>query len=297
MSELDDYATFVAILESGSLTAAARRTGRSLQAVSRALAELEASLGTQLIQRTTRTLHATPAGTAFLERIRPALADIAAAREAARAEGEALQGKLRIAGPPLLGASWLAPAAATFMQRWPGVEIELALSERAADLVTEGIDVAVRVGELADSGLRARPLARLRRVFFASPRWLQLHGTPRHAEELASLPCVLRNTGRERRQWPVQIGSTIHHIPVSGPFSANDAAAANEAVACGLGVGMAPFWQIRRLLDEGRVEIILSDFEPAPVPLQAVWPGAGRLARRSRLFIDYLAQIASAQHW
>ena len=297
MSELDDYATFVAIMETGSLTAAARRTGRSLQAVSRALAELESSLGTQLIQRTTRKLHATPAGTAFLDRIRPALADIEAAREAARNEGDAPHGTLRVAGPTLLGASWLTPVAAAFMQRWPGIEIELVLSERQADLVGESMDLAVRVGELPDSTLKARPLARLRRVFFAAPRWLQQHGTPRHPEQLAGLPCVLCNTGKYRRQWPVRVDGASRHIAVNGPFSANDAAAANEAVACGLGIGMAPLWQLRRLLDEGRIELILQDFEPAPIPLQAVWPNAGKLARRTRLFIDHLAQMASTQYW
>jgi len=297
MSELDDYATFVAIMETGSLTAAARRTGRSLQAVSRALSELETSLGTQLIQRTTRKLHATPAGTAFLARIRPALADIEAAREAARNEGDAPQGKLRIAAPTLLGASWLTPAVAVFMQRWPGIEIELSLSERQADMVAEGIDLAVRVGDLPDSSLKARPLAQLRRVFFASPRWLQQNGTPTQAGQLAGLPCVLRNTGKDRRQWPVRVDGTIRHIPVTGSFSANDAAAANEAVACGLGIGMAPFWQLHRLLDEGRVELILQEFEPPPIPLQALWPNTVKLTRRTRLFIEHLALMASAQHW
>jgi DNA-binding transcriptional LysR family regulator len=297
MSELDDYATFVAILETGSLTAAAHRRGRSLQAVSRALAELEASLGAQLIQRTTRKLSATPAGAAFLERIRPALAAIEAAREAARNEGETPQGRIRIAGPTLLGAAWLAPAAATFMQRWPGVEVELVLSERQADLVADGLDLAVRVGALPDSSLRARPLAQLRRVFFASPHWLRQHGTPGHPGQLASLPCVLRSTGKDRRHWPVRIDGVLHQVAVSGAFSANDAAAANEAVACGLGIGMAPLWQLRRMLDEGRVELILQDCEPAPVPLQAIWPGAGRLARRTRLLIDHLALLANSQHW
>ena len=297
MSELDDYAAFVAIMETGSLTAAARRTGRSLQAVSRALAELESVLGAQLIQRTTRKLHATPAGVAFLERIRPALAAIEAARETARNDGDAPKGVLRIAAPTLLGTTWLTPAAAAFMRRWPGIEIELALSERMADLVADGLDLAVRTGELPDSSLKSRQLAQLRRVFFAAPTWLQQHGTPSHPGQLADLPCVLRNTGKDRRQWPARIGGTLRHIPVTGPFSANDAAAANEAVACGLGIGMAPLWQLRRLLDAGRVELILQDFEPPAFPLQAVWPNAGRLAQRTRLFIDHLAQMASAQPW
>jgi DNA-binding transcriptional LysR family regulator len=89
----------------------------------------------------------------------------------------------------------------------------------------------------------------------------------------------------------------MRHVPVAGAFSANDAAAANEAVACGLGIGMAPLWQLRRMLDDGRVELILQDFEPPPIPLQAVWPGTCKLARRTRLFVEHLVQMASAQHW
>lgn len=297
MSTLDDYATFIAILDGGSLTEAARRTGRSLQAVSRSLAELEAEIGTQLIQRTTRRLRATPAGAAFLERIRRALADIEAARDSARRDGDNPRGKLRVAAPVLFGATWLTPMAASFMQRWPEIEVELVLSERHADLVADKLDLAIRVGELPDSSLKARKLAQLRRVFFASTAWIQQHGRPSLPDELAALPCVLRNTGADRKQWPATIGGEIRHIKVKGPFSANDAAAANEAVACGLGAGMAPFWQIRKMLDEGRVEIILREFEPPPVPIHALWPSGRALPARTRLFVDHLAVQFSAVRW
>jgi DNA-binding transcriptional LysR family regulator len=297
MSSLDDYATFLAILDGGSLTEAGRRTGRSLQAVSRALGELEAELGTQLIHRTTRRLQATAAGLAFAERIRRALADIEAARESARHDGDTPSGTLRVAAPVLFGATWLTPMAASFMQRWPEIEVELVLSERKADLIADQLDLAIRVGELPDSSLRARRLADLRRVFFASPAWLQQHGRPRHPQELANLPCVLRTTGADRKQWPAKIGGEVRHIKVHGKFSANDAAAANEAVANGLGAGMAPFWQIRRMLDEGRVETILRDYEPPPVPIHALWPGGSALPARTRLLIDHLAVQFSAVHW
>jgi DNA-binding transcriptional LysR family regulator len=108
---------------------------------------------------------------------------------------------------------------------------------------------------------------------------------------------VLRTTGADRRQWPAKIGNEVRHIKVHGKFSANDAAAANEAVANGLGAGMAPFWQIRRMLDEGRVETILRDYEPPPVPIHALWPGGSALPARTRLLIDHLAVQFSAVHW
>jgi DNA-binding transcriptional LysR family regulator len=297
MSDLADYATFIAILDTGSLTAAARRTGRSLQAVSRALAELEAELGAQLIHRTTRRLQATPAGAAFAERIRRALADIEAARESARHEGESPSGKLRVAAPVLLGATCLTPMTASFIQRWPQIEVELVLSERKADLVADQLDLAVRLGELPDSSLRARKLADMRRVFFASPAWLQRHGRPGHPQALSGLPCVLRTTGADRKQWPATVDGEVRHIKVHGAFSVNDAAAANEAVANGLGAGLAPFWQVKRMLDEGRVETILRGFEPPPVAIQAAWPSGGALPARTRLFIDHLVIQFNAMQW
>jgi DNA-binding transcriptional LysR family regulator len=295
MNELDDYRVFVTIVDAGSLTAAARAHGRSLQSVSRMLARLEAALGTQLVRRTTRTLQATPAGCAFAERLRPALADIDGARAEVRSEALHVAGSLRVAAPALLASTQLAPMVARFMQRWPELSVELVVGDRHADLLKEKLDLAVRVGELSDSTLRARPLARLRRVFFASPDWLRRHGTPASPLELARLPCVVRTIGPERGQWPYRADGAARRVRVAGAFRANDAAACNEAVAQGLGAGMAALWQVRRLLDEGRVQLILQDFEPAPQPLQAVWHGA--LPAGARLLVEHLALQFGAAHW
>lgn len=295
MNELDDYRVFVTIVDAGSLTAAARAHGRSLQSVSRMLARLEQDLGTQLVRRTTRTLQATPAGIAFAERLRPALADIDGARAEARSEALHAAGSLRIGAPALLAASHLAPMTVRFMHRWPELNVELVLGDRHADLLKEKLDLAVRVGELADSTLRARPLARLRRVFFASPDWLRRHGHPATPQELAALPCVVRTIGPERGRWPFQDNGTARRVAVAGTFRANDAAACNEAVAQGLGAGMAALWQVRRLLDEGRVQLILQGFEPPPQPVQAVWHGT--LPAGARLLVDHLALQFGTLSW
>ncbi|QGZ42805.1 DNA-binding transcriptional LysR family regulator [Pseudoduganella flava] len=287
MNELDDYRVFAAIVELGSLTAAARAHGRSLQAVSRLLARLERELGTQLIRRTTRSLQPTPAGLAFAHRIRPVLAELDAARAEARSEAEHVAGALRIAAPALLAASHVGPMVARFLHRWPDLRVELVVGDRPADLLSEKLDFAVRIGELADSTLRARPLARLRRVFFAAPEWVRRHGLPATPEALAQLPCVVRTIGPERGQWPYQDGATARRVKVAGVFRANDAATCNEAVAQGLGAGMAALWQVRRLLDEGRVQLILQDHEPPPQRVQAVWHGT--LPAAARLLVDHLA--------
>ncbi|WP_338761360.1 LysR family transcriptional regulator [Massilia sp. METH4] len=295
MNELDDYRVFVTIVDAGSLTAAARAHGRSLQSVSRMLARLEEDLGTQLIRRTTRSLQSTPAGSAFAERLRPALADIDGARAAARQDAEHVAGSLRIAAPALLAASHLAPMVARFMHRWPELRVELVAGDRHADLVKEKFDLAVRVGVLSDSSLRARPLARLRRVFFAAPEWLQRHGTPASPEQLAHLPCVIRTIGPERAQWPYRAGGVARRVRVAGTFRANDAATCNEAVAQGIGAGMAALWQVRRLLDEGRVQLILQEFEPPPQPVQAVWHG--NLPAGARLLVEHLALQFGTLGW
>jgi DNA-binding transcriptional LysR family regulator len=287
MNELDDYRVFAAIVELGSLTAAARAHGRSLQSVSRLLARLEAELGTQLIRRTTRSLQPTPAGLAFARRIGPALADLDAARAEARSEAGHVAGTLRIAAPALLGASHLGPMIARFLHRWPDLRVELVVGDRPADLLNEKLDFAVRIGELADSTLRARPLARLRRVFFAAPEWVRRHGLPATPEALAQLPCVVRTIGPERGQWPYRDGGTARRVKVAGVFRANDAATCNEAVAQGLGAGMAALWQVRRMLDEGRVQLILQEYEPPPQRVQAVWHGT--LPAAARLLVDHLA--------
>lgn len=297
MESLDDYLNFIAIVDAGSLTAAARDTGRSLQAVSRSLAALETALGTQLIQRSTRKLHVTPAGVAFHQRMRLVLADIAAARAEVRNEAKVVSGSLRLAAPALFGATYLTAMAADFMRRWPRLELDLVLGERHADLLAEKLDVAVRLGELPDSSLHARPLASLRRVFFASPSWLRTHGQPDTPMALASLPCVVRTIGKDRNRWPFMQDGELRHVKVAGSFRANDAAACNEAVACGLGAGLAPYWQVRLLADEGRVQLMLSGFEPPPVPVHAVWPAGTRLPARTRLLIDHLVRQFSNLRW
>jgi DNA-binding transcriptional LysR family regulator len=286
MPDIDDYSLFAAILEHGSLSSAARATERSLQAVSRTLAKLESELGVQLIERTTRRLHATPAGTRFYQRIRNALSDIEAARAEIKLEGETVRGHLRLAAPVLFGAACLTPLVARLMQRWPDITVELSLSDRSGQL-NERLDLMLLIGAPPEAGLRSRGLVELRRVFFAAPDFLQRHGRPATLEEMARLPCVLRTAGPERHRWPVLVDGVERRVEVDGPYRANDITACNEAVACGLGIGLAPLWQIRHMLDAGRVEMLLLEYAPAPIPVHALWHNR-TLPARTRLFIDFL---------
>lgn len=297
MSALEDYEAFVAVIENGSLTAAARRTGRSLQAVSRVLAQVEQELGVQLIRRTTRRLEPTQAGMAFYNRIRAALADIEVARVEASEHASAISGKLRVGGPTMFGPIYLVPAIAGFLRRHPNVTIDLELSNDFADLIAERLDLSVRVGVLEDSSLRVRQVGMARRVTFAAPSYLAEHGRPAAPGDLAEHDCVVRTSAQNALDWVYGRDGRQEVVRVRGRFTAPSADACNEAVARGLGIGLGQMWQVRTLLDQERVELILTEFEPPAIPISVIWPGGAALPARTRMLIDFLVARLSAEAW
>lgn len=288
MSSLEDYALFVSIVETGSISAAARERDQSVQSASRGLLRLESYIGKQLVHRTTRALTPTSAGKAFYNRIREPMLELQLARAEALDEGNEVAGELRIGAPVYFGSACLSPLVARFAERWRSLRTELILNDRYASLLDERLDLVIRIGELPDSDLHARRLARLRRVFFAAPKYIDAFGRPSVPEDLEKMPCVVRTFGPERERWPFSVDPRAKRIQVRGVFFGNDAAACNEAVAAGVGIGMAPYWQVRPLLDTGRVELLLTSYEPPLLPLHVLWHGRTPLPARSRLLIDTL---------
>ncbi len=295
VDRLEDFQAFVAVVEKGSLTAAARYLGRSLQSVSRSLASLERQIGVELVRRTTRRASPTEAGLALSRRIKAALAEIdEAKREIANRRGEP-SGLLRISASTAFATLHLMPAIAQFLAAHPGVEIELDLSDAYVDLVDRGFDLAVRIGEMPDSTLRARRLADLRRVVFGAPAYFARHGRPRRPEDLVDHQCIVRTAARDAEAWPFTVNGRRKTIKVGGRFRTSGAMAANEAAALGLGIGNAPLWQVRNLVDEGRLELVLTRFEPPGVPIHAVWPATRVVSANTRMFVDFLAAHLKAQ--
>jgi len=294
MSDLNDYRAFLSVVERGSLTAAARQSGRSLQSISRSLASLERELGVELVRRTTRTSRPTDAGFAFYLRIKAAMGDIDLARSEVSEGAANLAGKLRVGAPVLFAPTYLMPATASFLSRYPRMEIEFALTEQYADLIAEGLDLAIRIGPLADSALKARKLGELRRVAFAAPSYLAAHGRPVSPADLTNHQCVVRGSAKEGRAWTFKAGAGEETITVKGRFAADGSAMCNEAVVLGLGIGIAPLWQIRGLVDQGRVELILSEYEPRPVPIYAVWSATPALPTRVRAYLEFVASRVTA---
>ncbi len=260
--------------------------------MSRSLARLEAELGVELVSRTTRRLRPTELGLAFADRIRLALTTIDAAREDLLASDQRLAGTIRVGTSSLFGPEYVAPVLSQFLTRHPDIDVELVLSDERVDLVAEKLDFAIRIGSLPDSNLRARRLGGLSWAVFASPAYLAARGCPEHPRDLRHHECVLRTSDDDR--WT--FGSRKRRVEVQGRFRSESAAARNAAVASGFGIGLAPLWQVRRLIEQGIVEQILVGHEPPPIPLQVVWikPSAGALPRRVRVAMDFLAAHLAA---
>jgi DNA-binding transcriptional LysR family regulator len=231
----------------------------------------------------------TEAGRVFCSRIKPALTEINDAKlEASNACTEP-SGVLRIGAPALFAPAYVVPAINAFMARYPGIDVELKVSDRMVDLLEEGLDLAVRIREMTDSGLKARRLGGLRVVAFGSSAYFAKHGRPKHPDDLTRHQCVLRQAQSSTESWVFRVGGRRKAVRVHGRFRSDSAAAAHVAVAGGLGIGLTPLWQIRRLVDDGTVQVILEAFEDAKIPIHVVWASSKMRSIKTRLFVDVLA--------
>lgn len=290
MQSLRELETFVAIAEEGSLTGAARRLGRSLQAVSRGLQTLEGQMGATLVLRTTRTSRLSAAGERFYGRVKAILADLEIAQTELAEDAQRLKGRLTVNAPTLFGPRYVVPLVSEFLLRHPDLNASVTLSDEFSDPATSGADVTVRIGVTPDSRLVARKLADVRRVAFASASYLAAYGHPQTPEDLLRHACVVRTGVPNSYRWhfTARSGEVLSAL-VAGRFESDQVAAVNAAVLGGLGIGLAAFWQIRDAIDAGHARIVLPEYEPPPLPLFALWPRTRKMPARTRLLIDFLA--------
>lgn len=296
IERIPDLEAFVAVVEQGGVSAAARRLGRSVQSVSRSLAAVERVVGAELVRRTTRNSHVTSAGTELYRRVSSALKEIACASAQAAGARDRAIGVLRVSASTRFGPAFVVPAAAAYLASNKEVEVELILQDDYVDLVGEGYDLAVRVGPMPDSSLKARRLASLRRVTFAAPQYIAARGRPSHPRELAHHSCILRTHSREGGAWTYIIDGALEAVRVNDRFRSNNVQAANQAVLEGIGIGNAPYWQVRESIASGAAELLLTDYEPPEVSVHAVWPNSVEVPAKTRLFIDHLAAHLKSQH-
>jgi DNA-binding transcriptional LysR family regulator len=290
MDKLRAMATFVRIVESGSLIAAADALDVSGPSVVRLLAALERSLDVRLLNRTTRRIALTDEGRDYFERCKRILAEVEEAEAAAGNRRGAARGELRVTAPALFGRMHVAPLAAEFAGRHDGVSVDLLLVDRVVNLLEEGLDVGVRIAELPDSSLVALPVGEVRRVVCASPRYLARAGTPKTPQALREHACLRFAGLGATHEWTFREAGRKLVVPVRGPLAGNQADALVEACADGLGVGMFLSYQVARLVAARRLKLLLADYWPLPVPVSVVYPHAKLLPARTRLFVDWLRE-------
>jgi DNA-binding transcriptional LysR family regulator len=295
MDKLMAMRSFVAIVDHGSLTAAAAALDRSLPAMVRTLAALEASLGTRLLRRTTRRMSLTAEGQGYLERCRRILGDIEEAEASLMRAQVEPRGQVRMTAPVLFGQMHVAPAVSEFLRSFNGVQVELLLLDRVVNLVEEGIDLAIRIAHLTDSTMVAVPVGRVRRVVCASPALLRVEGMPEHPRELSERPCVRFRGISPGDSWTFQDRDREFSVRTRGNFACNQAAAAAQACAEGLGFGMFLSYQVEPLVRAKRLEVVLVDFEPAPLPVSLVYAEARLVSTRLRALLDWLKQALGAR--
>lgn len=290
MDKFQSMNVFVQIAEHGSLTAAADAIGKSLPSVVRILAGLEESLQTRLFNRTTRRIALTEEGRLYLEQCRKILADV---REAERALGRQQtepSGLITVTAPARFGEMHVAPAVAGFLERYPKTQVNLLLLDRVVDLLEEGVDIAVRISHLADSSLIARTIGSVRQVVCAAPSLLEQVGEPEHPQIISECPCV-RFTGiSPGSEWEFIDNDVRLDVPVNSVLTCNSVTATVNACASGVGFGRFFCYQVMPLVHDRRLSIVLSGFEPPPIPLSLVYPHTRLLSSRVRAMVDWLME-------
>ncbi len=292
MDRFDELEVFIAILDAGSLSGAARRLRRSAPAVTRALAALEDRVGARLVERTTRRLAPTDAGLRLAETARRLLADY---RDAVREDdGAELRGKLRITAPHVFGRRHVTPAIIEFLDLHPALQVEMVFHDRNLDLIEHGIDLAVRIGPLPDTGMVARKVGQVRRVLVASPAYLARRGAPATPLELEAHDVIYNAGHGNGTEWRFRDQERDLVVRLYPRLSVNEIDAILMAVLAGRGIGRPLSYQVADQLASGALQRILVAYEPEPLPVQLLVPSARHMPPRLRACFDFLVEKLSA---
>jgi len=299
VDRLKQIESFVAVATRGSLTAAARTDGVAPAVIGRRIDALEERLGVKLLLRTTRRITLTHEGSAFLEDCQRILADLANAEASVSAGGVKASGFLRVTAPAGFGRRHVAPLVPRFLARHPDVRLSLNLSDRIVDIVNEGVDCAVRVGDLPDSSLVSVRLADNRRLCVAAPAYLQRAGVPQHPLDLHRHEClVLSSETSQSRGWAFTIDGEVVHLRPGGRLDCSDGQVLHDWCLQGLGIAWRSAWEVGHEVAAGVLASLLDDYAAPPNGIYAVFPQRRHLPLRVRLWIDFLKHTyGDAAYW
>ncbi|MCU4178474.1 LysR family transcriptional regulator [Bosea sp. BH3] len=287
MDRFDAMSVLLAVVDAGSISAGARRLHIPLPTVSRKVAELERHLGTRLLVRTSRGLLLTDAGRAYVAAARRILGQVEEAEREATGEYLAPRGALHVTAPVAFGQMYLMPVALSFLEGQPEISLRLMLADRQISLVEEHIDVALRIGHLADSALIATRVGAVRRVICASPGYLARRGVPGSPDDLAQHDGISFQGFATAPEWRYRGDNVAFAVEPRQRLAVNTTEAAIQAAIAGLGIIRVLSYQVDDELRSGRLQVLLAEFAPEPLPVNFVYPGAGPLPLKVRCFLDW----------
>ena len=289
MDRFHQIQVYVAVAEEQGFAAAARRLQLSPPAVTRAVAALEETLGVKLLNRTTRYVRATEAGQRYLEDARQILARLASADEAAAGINAEPRGHLAVTAPVLFGRKFVMPGVVDYLQRYPGMEVNAVFLDRVVNLLEEGMDVSVRIGDLPDSSMRALRVGTVRSVVVAAPEYLARCGIPQVPQDLLAHSIIASSAGSFSAGWRFASGTGDHPLRVKPRLTVTTNDAAITAACEGLGITRLLSYQVAEEVEKRRLEVLLQEFEPPPHPVHIVHREGPYSSTKVRAFIDLLA--------
>ncbi len=290
MDKIDRMRAFATVAKEASFTAAGVRLGKSTRLVSKYIADLEASLGVQLLYRTTRSVSLTDVGATYLEMCEPLLEGFDEMEERVLNAQSSLKGVIRISAPTGFGSVRLAPSLARFAEIHTEVEIDLDLSDRRVSIIDEGLDMAIRIGPMRDSTMIARQLGPMPLITFAAPSYLERHGTPAHPSALSTHQCIIDGNMRERHVWRFDCNGEELAVKVSGRLNTNAPAATVQMAIAGAAIARAPAYAVSEAVRSGKVVELFPESRITPYTVAALYPSSRRLTTRVRELIDHLRQ-------
>jgi DNA-binding transcriptional LysR family regulator len=297
-SQMDEIATFLAVVEARSFTIAGRALGRDASIVSRRVSALEARLGVRLLERSTRHVAPTAAGSRLHDRMQASLADMKEAEAEATQTTTAVAGVLRLAIPATFGRLWIAPMLPEFLAAHPGVSINVEYSDRYVDLLAEGFDIAIRIGQLQDSRLITKKLASHQRLICAAPSYLAVHGSPMAPGDLRDHACLSFSHLAGHPEWRFRKGDRISSVRVNGPLVSDDTQSLVVAATSGSGVVMCSDWLTARERASGSLKPLLTDWTvEGEGGIHLVRPSGRFTPGKTRSFIDWIVERLEEPPW